>query len=199
MFFVVWMFLLCCFGYTKVYAAETVRVGFPIQSGFTEKDAQGNYIGYTVDYLEEISKYTGWDYEYVEAEGDLNQQLTTLLDMLEKGEIDLMGVISHNEALEEIYSYPSYNYGMVYTSIAVLYDDARWHRENPDSWEGIRIATYPRLKMRVEQLEKFASVTGFTYDLVEYESWQEVDEAIRNGEADATLAINSALPDDSKA
>lgn len=195
LFFVVWMFLLCCFGYTKVYAAETVRVGFPIQSGFTEKDAQGNYIGYTVDYLEEISKYTGWDYEYVEAEGDLNQQLTTLLDMLEKGKIDLMGVISHNEALEEIYSYPSYNYGMAYTSIAVLYDDARWHRENPDSWEGIRIATYPRLKTRVEQLEKFASVTGFTYDLVEYESWQEVDEAVRNGEADATLAINSALPD----
>ena len=34
----------------------TVRVGFPIQAGITEIDANGNYTGYTYDYLMEIHR-----------------------------------------------------------------------------------------------------------------------------------------------
>lgn len=68
-----------------------IRVGYPIQLGMTEVDEQGNYSGYTYEYLEEIAQYTGWDYEFVQVEGDLNESLVTLMDMLEKGDIDLMG------------------------------------------------------------------------------------------------------------
>lgn len=70
---------------------QVIRVGYPIQLGMTEVDEQGNYSGYTYEYLEEIAQYTGWDYEFVQVEGDLNESLVTLMDMLEKGEIDLMG------------------------------------------------------------------------------------------------------------
>ena len=63
---------------------QVVRVGYPIQLGMTEVDEQGNYSGYTYEYLEEIAQYTGWDYEFVQVEGDLNESLVTLMDMLEK-------------------------------------------------------------------------------------------------------------------
>ena len=59
---------------------QTIRVGFPIQKGLTEK-TEGT-LGYTVDYLNEIAKYTGWNIEYVEAEGNLNTQILTLMQWL---------------------------------------------------------------------------------------------------------------------
>lgn len=60
-----------------------VRVGYPIQQGLTEIDENGNYTGYIYDYLQEIAQYTGWDYEFVRAEGDINESLMTLMEMLE--------------------------------------------------------------------------------------------------------------------
>ena len=51
-----------------VYAAAdrpTVRIGFYLYSGLQEVDASGDYMGYNYDYLQEISKSTGWNYEFV--------------------------------------------------------------------------------------------------------------------------------------
>ena len=42
-----------------------VRVGFPIQHGISYLDENGDYSGYMVDYLEYLSLYTNWDYEFV--------------------------------------------------------------------------------------------------------------------------------------
>ena len=75
-------------------ALPVVRVGFPIQSGLMEVDADGNFSGYTYDYLMEISQYADWTYEFVQVEGNLNTQIATLLRMLEDGEIDLMGAMN---------------------------------------------------------------------------------------------------------
>ena len=55
------------------------------------KDENGNRYGYTYDYLMQIAQYNDWEYEFVEAKGDLNEQLTTLTKQLEDGEIDLLG------------------------------------------------------------------------------------------------------------
>ncbi|MCB6567561.1 hypothetical protein LI169_21140, partial [Desulfovibrio desulfuricans] len=74
---------------------------------------------YTYDYLKEISQYTGWTYEFVEIEGDLNTQLTTLMDMLKKGDIDLLGAMSYHESLAKLYDYPTENYGNAYNVIAI--------------------------------------------------------------------------------
>ena len=94
---------------------RTVRVAFPIQTGLTQLDEYGNYSGYTYEYLEEIAQYTGWNYEFVEVSGDPNESLLTLMDMLEKGEIDLMGGMLYSEELGQQYDYASYSYGSVET------------------------------------------------------------------------------------
>ena len=184
----------------SVHADEkkVIRVGYPIQSGLTEKDSEGNYIGYTVEYLNEIKKYTGWDYEFVEVEGSLNEQLTTLLEMLQEGTIDMMGAMVYNDVLAEIYDYPGYSYGMAYTTIAVLKENAEWITDDFQNWKEIKIATYDGMKIKEKQLEQFASVTGISYKLVEYESQAEVVEAVRKGEVDGTLQVDISLEDDMK-
>ena len=48
------LFCLLLFSFTAGAAesgTRVVRVGYPIQQGFTEIDENGNYSGYTYDYL----------------------------------------------------------------------------------------------------------------------------------------------------
>ena len=177
----------------KLGESRVVRVGFPIQPELTDKDEQGNYIGYTVDYLNELAKYTNWTFEYVEVEGDLNTQILTLCDMLSNGEIDMLGAMNRSEQLEDMYLYPSYSYGTAYTVLAVDRTYVKYMEDDPSHWDGIRIAVCSRLEHRVKQLEQYAKINGFSYTLVEYPSQQEMIQAVLDGEADATLQVDISM------
>lgn len=44
-----------------------IKVGVLDFKGFSEKQEDGSYIGYGIDYLNEIKKYNpSWDYEFVD-------------------------------------------------------------------------------------------------------------------------------------
>ena len=127
---------------------KVVRVAFPIQDGISYIDENGEYAGYLVDYLDQLTLFTDWEIEYVQAEGDMNTQLSTLLDQLQSGEIDMMGTMNRNAVTEEMFLYPSYSYGSTYTVVAVR-DDSSYIYENFSNWKGITIATYPGLNARM--------------------------------------------------
>ena len=58
--------ILAAFWPLRASASEdVVRVGFFPMSGYQEYDEQGNPKGYNVEYLDQVSAYTGWTYEYV--------------------------------------------------------------------------------------------------------------------------------------
>lgn len=172
---------------------KTVRVGCPMQPGLTEKSSNGTYRGYTVDYLWELSKYTDWEYEFVEVEGDLNTQQSTLLEMLQSGEIDMLGAMNYSDELEKTYLYPSFNYGTAYTSLAIPKDSQKWMESDYANWNGIRVATYPGLDRRMELLEKFAEVNGFVYITERRDTYEECLKAIEDGKADAILQVDISM------
>ena len=109
-------------------------------------DENGNYAGYMVDYLNQLILFTDWKIEYVQAEGDLNTQLSTLLQMLQDGEIDMMGTMNRTAALEEMYLYPNYSYGSTHTVLAVR-DDSSYISEDFSQWDGMTVASYPGLSL----------------------------------------------------
>lgn len=79
--------LICLNLHTKYAKAEenrVIKVGYPIVDGFTELE-DGVYSGYAFEYLFEISKYTGWQYEFIE------MSLSDALTKLKSGEIDIVG------------------------------------------------------------------------------------------------------------
>ena len=59
--------LVFCLTTSRVQAEEKkiIRVAFPEQTGFSSTDSAGNHSGYTYEFLEEIAKYTGWEYEFI--------------------------------------------------------------------------------------------------------------------------------------
>ena len=94
---------LCFFAYSN-----TVKVGYYIDSGnfmsgFSEEDPKS---GYAYEYLQTISSYTGWDYEYVYGYFD------DLYAKLLKGEIDILPDVSYCKTRENEILYPEYAMGM---------------------------------------------------------------------------------------
>lgn len=173
---------------------KVIKVGFPIQEGLTEKDEHGNYSGYTYDYLREIAQYTGWTFEFVEVEGDINQQLITLLDMLEKGEIDILGAMSYSEQNKQKYDFPSENYGNAYSVIAVDRNRSAIDEYNISDYKGVRIALQKQAMNRNELFFQYASLNDIEYEIVWCESYDEQIATIENGKADAILSVNLSLP-----
>lgn len=148
-----------------------VRVGFPIQSGISYLDERGEYAGYLVDDLNQLALFTDWEIEYVQVEGDLDTQLSTLMYMLLDGEIDLMGTMNRNAQLEEMFLYPNYSYGATYTTLAVLEGDLRWVEEDFANWNDLRVATYPGYAGRLEEVAHYAAVNNFSYETVMCDSY----------------------------
>ena len=174
----------------------TIRVGFPIQKGLTQIDEQGVLSGYTYEYLQEIAQYTGWNYEFVRLEGTADEQLIQMMDMLEKGELDLMGGMVLNDDLAQIYDYPGYNYGMAYTTLLVLDENTAINESNYQTFHEIRVAVPATATRRIQILEQFCQANDITAKLV-YFDWQEDGiELLRAGEADALLEVDLNTPDD---
>jgi diguanylate cyclase (GGDEF)-like protein len=79
---------------------KVVRVGW-YESAFCTTDSLGRRSGYAYEYQMKIAAYTGWRYEYVEG------SWSELLQMLIRGEIDLMSDVSYTPERAEIMLFPS--------------------------------------------------------------------------------------------
>lgn len=190
--------LLLCGGFT-VYAKNSsktvVTIGFPIQRGTSYMNQRGDYAGYLVDYLHQLEFFTNWDVEFVQVEGDLDTQLDTLMDMLRDGKIDMLGTMNRDPELEEMFLYPSYSYGTTYTTLGVLEEDLRWIEEDFSHWDNIRVAIDPGYKDHIDQFVYYAMVNDFSYTLVQCETYEEMIEAVRSGQADALIQKDISLTD----
>ncbi len=82
--------LLPAVSFADVQEKKTVRVGW-FESPFNMTDSFGGRSGFAYEYQQKIAAYTGWEYEYVSA------SWPELLQMLERGEIDLLGDVSYKE------------------------------------------------------------------------------------------------------
>ena len=73
-----------------------MRVGYTVHPGFIDEEDNGTYTGLGVDYLNEIAKYTGWNYVYIKG------SRTELAQKLQDGEIDFLAPIMNNHIAKPI-------------------------------------------------------------------------------------------------
>lgn len=179
--------------------AKKIRVGFPQQEGLTQIGPDGELSGYTYEYLMEIAQYTGWDYEFVQVPGNINESLTKMLEMLEKGELDLLGGMLKNEQTEATYDFPGYNYGTGYTTLSVLEENADINETNYQSINPLRIGIIGKAATRIEQLKNFCNVNNMHPQLLPYDNEVPLLQALQNGEVDAILGNDLAKLDGTRA
>lgn len=178
-----------CFG-AEDEEERVIRVGFPIQKGLTEVDSHGNFIGYTYDYLMEIAQYVNWKYEFVQVEGTINEQLSTLLDMLLKGEIDLMGAMVYHDSTINLFDYSGYNYGMSYSTLFALNKNTKINSSNYTTLGKLKIALYKDATQANKKLDQFIEMNGLDVEKIYYESQEEKLESLLNGEVDLLFDVD---------
>ena len=69
---------------------KIVRVGW-YEDAYHITGENGERSGYGYEYEQAVAAYTGWKYEYVKGEW------SELLEMLQTGEIDIMGALSYTD------------------------------------------------------------------------------------------------------
>ena len=180
--------------YSEVRAQETesgrvLKVAFPEVAGFTELDEDGTRHGTVVDYLNEIAKYTGWEYEYIETDGE------TMIDEFLEGKFDLMGGTYYQEELEDYFAYPDYNTGYSKSVLLGRKDDESIKSYDWKSMDGKTIGAYERAEENIRRLEVFLKSNGINCTIKTYGSDQlengNLYKVLETGEVDMLLGNNA--------
>lgn len=173
---------------------RVLRVAFPHVEGMTETAEDGTRYGLVVDYLNEIAKYTGWEYEYVDTTGD------TLLDEFQAGEYELMGGNYYMPGFEEFFAYPDYNTGYSKAILLARQDDHSIKSSRLESLNGKTIGVYERAAENIRRLEEFLAINGLECTIRPYKLEDFVDgnlyPYLENGDVDLLLGNNAEVDSD---
>lgn len=146
---------------------ETLRVVYPLSEGYAMIDENGHHYGLIADYLNEIAKYTGWKYEYIDVDSD------SLMDFLYGGDYDLAGGIYYSEEYEKYFEYPDYHCG--YNRIYLL---ARNGDDSIKSYDygtlnGKTIGAFDQAGENVEKLKKILKLYNINCN-IKYYTYEEM-------------------------
>ena len=133
---------------------RVLRVAFPQVDGMSWTAEDGTHHGMLVDYLNEIAKYTGWEYEYIDTKGP------AMLNEFVEGKYELMGGNYYIPALEKYYAYPNYNMGYSRSLLLARSDDRSIHSYDLESMNGKTIGVYENARENIRRLKDLMATNG---------------------------------------
>ena len=159
---------------------KTVRVGW-YESSFNTLDDEGRRSGYAYEYQMKIAAYTGWNYEYVDG------SWSELLDMLKKGEIDMLSDVSYTEERSTQMLYPELPMGSEVYYIFASPDNTEIRSDDYSTLNGKRIGVN-KDSIQAGFYRDWAAQHKVDAELVELVCDEEESiEKLRTGELDAYI------------
>lgn len=181
------LFVLADAGCAAAQAPEprVLKVAFPELEGISEIDQYGNRTGLLVDYLNEIAKYTNWQYEYCDVN---NEEVVTYF--LE-GQYDLMGGTFYSPEFEKYFAYPDYSTGRSRAVLLCNKDDISLLGYDLTSLNGKTIGVYEKAADKIRYLNEYLASNDLECHLRYYAYEDMVDGnlygRLRSGEVDMLL------------
>lgn len=186
--------LLClCVNMEVTHAREsTVRVAFlPEMFGFYNIEENGTYSGYNYEYLMNLAQYTGWNYEFVMIEeGLVSKSLLKAEEMLEAGEIDLLGPYSVDSTHFDRFESGEKNYGVYCYNLYSARNKYAITRDNYFLQETLKVALvdgYTDLNRTFLSLMK---ESGIEVDVTYVRAHSETHELLFQEEVDTLLNLD---------
>lgn len=127
---------------------RVLKVAFPELKGISETDEYGVHKGLLVDYLNEIAKYTDWEYEYISTDND--DVVANFLD----GQYDLMGGTFYSPGFEEYFAYPEYSTGRSQAVLLCRSEDDSLLGYDLTSLNGKTIGVYEKAGDKIRHLQE---------------------------------------------
>ena len=169
--------------------SKTVRVGYFTSRNFQEGSDDEHKRGAGYEYLQKIASLTGWNYEYVYA------SFGECLEMLENGEIDLMGDVNYTIDRSRRMCFSSYPQGAEEFWLYTNREHEALAQGGYSALAGCRIGvnsdTYPEklLEQWLETKQIEATIVPCTDD-------QALTQALSDGTLDAIVAPGLVMDSD---
>lgn len=178
------------------FAAEekVIRVAFPEVEGYSMTAEDGQRYGLVVDVLNEVAKYTGWKYEYIDVDNN------EILRRFQAGEFDLMGGQYYMDGLEEYYGYPNYNCGYSKLILWARKEDSSIRGYDLRSFNGKTIGVFEQAAENIRRLKIYLELNNIdcTLKYYNYDQLMEkgnLNQYLENGEVDLLLSSSTVTED----
>ena len=113
---------------------NVVRVGYDISGSLLYQDETGDYRGYNMEFLYEIAKYTGWQYELVPF-----TKWADAVQAVEAGQIDILPTVLKSPERDGRVLFSDRRMGVVHVALVVPEDNQQHFYGAWDSLQGARI------------------------------------------------------------
>ncbi|MDD4371171.1 MAG: ATP-binding protein [Anaerostipes sp.] len=167
-------------------AQQIVKVGYFDLGSYYQKKGNKLVKSYDKAYLEEIGKYTGMKFEFVDC-GTWDQAI----NMLEAHEIDLLGTMQWTREREDKYEICDTNYGYTVAELGALKKSAYIY-EDYDAMNGAKVG-YIEGYVIENQLKKWMREHGISLQIRTYKSQTKLEKALEKGEIDLIAANAHAM------
>ncbi len=177
----------------QLHAEENrVRVGYFIMPGYQESTEGGSHWGFGYDYLQEIAKYTGWKYEFVET------SWAECLEMLDNGELDIVTYAKDSPEDRQRFEFSKYPMGMT-SSVLTIRSGATFFYYYNDfaNFDGMKIGAV-RGSGLAEEVRQLFKEYDISMSLQLFNTEKELQEALSTKTIDAIAAGNHRRLDNEK-
>lgn len=181
----------CCMLYLLLGSAglaeeqeETVvRVGFYPAAAYQMVDKDGNYRGYSFDYLSEVAQYTGWQYEFVVA------PFNECIEMLENGTIDILNGMAPTPEREATLEFSKYSTAQAQAALYATQSNNNLYYEDYVGLNGTTVGCLEGSGQNV-YLDEYCVKNQITLNTQYFRNANDMERALIEGRVDAIFATS---------
>lgn len=179
-------FFTVCAGSAEPQGGRVLKVAFPHVPGWSETYPDGSRRGIVYEWLVEIAKYTGWEYEFVDG-----ANVAESISAMYKGECDLMGgmlKMPDNPEFGGRFFYPKYLMGFNDSVLLYRKDNTQIKSFDLSTLEGKTVGVFDKAKNKIMRLQNILDFNNIKCSLKYYDDDNVFERALENGEVDLLLA-----------
>lgn len=159
---------------------EVIRVTVTDYPNFLYMDERGFCSGYAYEYLCDIQKVTGWEYEFI------RMPLEKALTAIQNDEIDLIPGNQYSEERATQMDFSKMDMGNGGTVLCVMPENNQYAYNDFADYNGMKIAAL-RGTVRIEQTKEKLAEYGVEAEYVLFDTDSEAKQALVDGKVDAIL------------
>ncbi len=170
---------------------KKIRIGWYEQSCLQEGTSPNNLSGYNYEYLQKLSIYTGWDYEFVNGTWDECES------RLKNGEVDIVGYVCKTKERAKDYNFCDYAAGQLSLFLSSRSSDYRFTAYSFNSLKNMTIGTVSS-SYRMDLLNSFSKKYKLHLNYKIFNTEEECTNALNKKDVDLILCSDSSAFDNQK-
>lgn len=142
-------------------------------------DEDGDYVGYNIEYLNEIARYADWAYEFVDY-----PSWEDAYAALEANEVDMLPLVYRTEERAQRMIFSASSLCEIYTTLNVRLEDTRYAYEDFKTFSGMRVGVIAN-SHDAEAFVQYSEKNDFSVDVVPFSATSDLLGALDEGAVDA--------------